>query len=533
MKTFHTTGVCVPDKHYMVNLSGRMAQIKAMIDAGKYFTINRARQYGKTTTLTALANYLKDDYLVIEIDFQDIGNSSFLHEGEFCKTFSRVLLAFVEDNDILAPDTIISQFDELVSRTAGDIKFDELFTVFKNWCKLSEKPIVLTIDEVDSATNNQVFLDFLAQLRSLYLKREKNPRVKTFLSVILAGVTDVKNLKQKLRPEDKHKFDSPWNIAADFEVDMSFTPDDIVGMLQDYEADHHTGMAVDRIAQAIYDYTGGYPFLVSRMCQYLDTKLPGTERFPDKENAWTLEGVNEAARLIVAESNTLFETMAGKLYDYPELRSIIKRILFNGEDIPLNVLEPCIQQAVMYGFIKGLDGKIVIANRIFETVFYNLFLTSQEIQQTDIWKMSNKEKHQFIENDRLNMEKILERYVAIFDDIYGDQGEKFKEEEGRKYFLLFLKPIINGTGNYYIESRTRNNERTDIIIDYIGTQYIVEVKLWHGKAYNATGEQQLIDYLEHYHLDKGYMLTYSFNKNKKIGVHHVQLGDKELIEAIV
>ena len=31
-------------------------------------------------------------------------------------------------------------------------------------------------------------------------------------------------------------------------------------------------------------------------------------------------------------------------------------------------------------------------------------------------------------------------------------------------FYAFLKPIINGTGNYYIEARTRNDEQTDMII---------------------------------------------------------------------
>lgn len=44
MKIFNTTGPCIPEKHYMVNLSSRLVQIKAMIDAGQYFVINRARQ---------------------------------------------------------------------------------------------------------------------------------------------------------------------------------------------------------------------------------------------------------------------------------------------------------------------------------------------------------------------------------------------------------------------------------------------------------------------------------------------------------
>ncbi|MEZ3434597.1 MAG: hypothetical protein K1W34_08260 [Lachnospiraceae bacterium] len=39
------------------------------------------------------------------------------------------------------------------------------------------------------------------------------------------------------------------------------------------------------------------------------------------------------------------------------------------------------------------------------------------------------------------------RIVLIVDDLYHDSGESFVEEAGRKYFLLYLRPIINGTGN--------------------------------------------------------------------------------------
>lgn len=54
-KTFNINGACKPESHYMVNLTSRVEQIKKMVDAGEYFVINRARQYGKTTTLQALA----------------------------------------------------------------------------------------------------------------------------------------------------------------------------------------------------------------------------------------------------------------------------------------------------------------------------------------------------------------------------------------------------------------------------------------------------------------------------------------------
>ena len=73
MKRFNTTGVCNPDQHYMVNISKRVSDIVKMVEEGKYFTINRARQYGKTTTLNELRKKLNDKYLVISLDFQGIG----------------------------------------------------------------------------------------------------------------------------------------------------------------------------------------------------------------------------------------------------------------------------------------------------------------------------------------------------------------------------------------------------------------------------------------------------------------------------
>ena len=57
--------------------------------------------------------------------------------------------------------------------------------------------------------------------RLQYLEHEKRPGIPAFQPVILAGVTDVKHLKAKIRPEDQHKVNSPWNIAADFDVFLS------------------------------------------------------------------------------------------------------------------------------------------------------------------------------------------------------------------------------------------------------------------------------------------------------------------------
>lgn len=57
--------------------------------------------------------------------------------------------------------------------------------------------------------------------------------------------------------------------------------------------------------------------------------------------------------------------------------------------------------------------------------------------------------------------------------------------------------------------------RTDVVVDYNGEQFVCELKIWHGEEYNRRGEEQLADYLEAYHLDTGYVLSFNFNKRKK------------------
>ena len=143
------------------------------------------------------------------------------------------------------------------------------------------------------------------------------------------------------------------------------------------------------------------------------------------------------------------------------------------------------------------------------------------------------EKNQFIVGGHLDVRKVLEKFVETFDYLYGDQDVTFYEDVGRRYFLLFLKPIINGVGNYSVESRTRNNERMDLVLYYRGEQSVIEIKIWRGNAYNERGEEQLSDYLDYFHLKKGYMLSFNFNKKKEIGVKEIRVRDKILIEAVV
>ena len=528
---FNTEGLCVPKEHYMVRLDERLHDIKRFfVDPGKYFIINRGRQYGKTTTLRALAEYLKEDYLVIPMDFQRISSANFADEQMFAAAFIEYAEELLSAKKELTQNIDGDAFQELLSlKEEKRTSLDKLFRGLSRICRQARKPVVIIIDEVDSASNNQVFIDFLAFLRQYYLDRRSIP---TFHSAILAGVYDVKNLKMKIRPDERHRYNSSWNIAANFDIDMNFSETQICTMLDEYEADHHTGMDVDRVSRCIYEYTSGYPYLVSAICKLVDKKVSRTEKFKNRADVWTKAGIAEAVKLMLDQQAPLFGSMIRQLSDYPDLKQMLHAVLFRGKRVTFNPDNLMINLASMFGYIVNRQGSVQVADRIFEMRLYNFFLSEEELRNA-MYDEAQGNRSQFINGGSLDMKRILEKFVVHFTDIYGDNDEKFVEEYGRKFFLLYLKPIINGTGNYYIEAQTRDARRTDVIVDYHGEQFVVELKIWHGNEYNERGEEQLSGYLDYFHLEKGYMLSFNFNKKKEIGVKEILAGEKVIVEAVV
>jgi len=82
MREFNVTGICVPNMHYMVDISEKVEKIFQLVDGAKYFTINRGRQYGKTTTIGRLRKRIADEgnYICASISFQYATNKMFADE---------------------------------------------------------------------------------------------------------------------------------------------------------------------------------------------------------------------------------------------------------------------------------------------------------------------------------------------------------------------------------------------------------------------------------------------------------------------
>lgn len=526
-KTFNTAAVCVPSLHYMADISGKVNRIiSELIEPGLYFTINRARQYGKTTLLSQLETCLQERYHVICISFEgadDIFASAQSLVNGFLRLTARELRRTAISPKLLA------EWEAPVTAPLEMIQLDERIT---DLCCHADKEIVLMIDEVDKCTGHELFLVFLGLLRDKYIRHSKQKDT-TFKSVILASAYDIKNLKLKLRPDADSRYNSPWNIAADFTIDMSLSPSEIAGMLQDYEDDHHYGIDIPWFSMQLYEYTSGYPYLVSRICQLLDRQARQEPETSLQAAWWGPEGFQRTIKQLLITPCTLFDDINKNLDLYPELNQVIRDMLLHGTSYPYLISDNVTQLGVQFGYFKNEGGRLTVSNRIFETYLYDMYqmYDMRTNPERSMAKQGTLEKAGFLRDGFLDMDMVVTRFKAHYDFLYSEKSWSFTEENGRFLFLTFLKPIINGVGNYYVESRTRDLTRTDIVVDYLGKQYIIELKIYRGDAYQEEGVEQLCEYLDHYGQDKGWLVSFCFHK--KTGIRQLQCNGKTIIEAIL
>ena len=149
-RSFNIVGSCNRQRHYMVRLDNRLKKIKEdYVDVGSYFVINKGRQYGKTTTLQALAKYLNDEYIVLSLDFQLLGTENFSDETTFSHSFVEYISRKLKKIDKGTIDLQVPASDNT------DYGLKELFVALSDMCENSPRPMVLIIARTVNFVNNQ------------------------------------------------------------------------------------------------------------------------------------------------------------------------------------------------------------------------------------------------------------------------------------------------------------------------------------------------------------------------------------------
>jgi hypothetical protein len=494
-KRFNVTGVCFPEQHYMADTTAKYARIWEMIEQGDYFTINRPRQYGKTTALFQFAAQLNvnHDYLALRISFEGLGDAAFESETALSSVFLKNIAAYCQRVNPTLAEWIEAQIP-------GIGNLSELSDCITQLVKKAGKKVVLLIDEIDKSSNNQLFLSLLGVLRNKFLERWEVP---TFHSVILTGVHDVKNLKLKLRPDEERKYNSPWNIAADFEVDMNFSALEIRPMLEDFAQDSQIQIEIAEVAERIFFYTSGYPFLVSKLCKIVAEKILPTQ----STKHWSAQEVDQAAHLLVRESNNVnIDELIKNIRNNPELYQLIERMLIEGADFSFAPHADAINLGLVYGIFAKENQRLAIQNRIYREVIFN-YLSANAEHQSPIAGRDSADAY-VLPGQRFNVQKALLKFQELMKSEYSKKDRNFLERQGRLVFLAFLKPILNGHGHAFKEPQTSEEKRLDILITYYQHQYVIELKLWRGPQAHENGLNQLSDYLDRLGLQEGALLVF-------------------------
>jgi hypothetical protein len=508
-KEFNITGICRPAKHYTADVSYKLTETLDLVARGKYFIINRPRQYGKTTMLYAIERTLMGtgDYIVFNISFEGVGDSFFENAESIAKGFLKLL---ARDAKINAPE--LQAF--LLDASSKVKNLDELSAVITDLANLTDKGLVLLIDEVDKSSNNDLFVNFLALLRAKYLAQDKE---KTFHSVVLTGLHDVKTLKLRLRPEDARSYNSPWNIAVAYKVNMNLNPTEIKSMLDDYAQAEAVAMDTQAIADLLFYYTSGYPYLTSHLCKIIAEDILPTKTAKE----WTADDVSEAFKLIMRDrNNSNFDSLLKHLREYTDLYEMVYSMLIEGNIFPYHEYAELVNLGIIHGiFSEGKDRKVQIHNRIYRELIVEVMVADWLTKNT-----ANKNEHlgngfnnaykYRLPNNGLDMHALLLGFQEFMRQNFSEKDRKLLERDGRLIFLAYLKPIINGSGYDFKEPQISEERRLDLIITFFQHLYLAELKVWYGEEAHQRGLIQLADYLDRLGLDTGYLVIFDNNKKK-------------------
>jgi hypothetical protein len=263
--------------------------------------------------------------------------------------------------------------------------------------------------------------------------------------------------------------------------------------------------------------------MVSALCKIIDEDL---------DRDWSKNGVQNAVKNFIKDPDaTILKSITKNIETFPDLKNLLRAITLENFHINYYANNLPLELGRMFAYIRpNENSQAQIHNLIFQQVLYDYFISENQLATLTPgigFKI-------FIDkNGDLNMPLIINRFKDLMSK--KQKKEEFLEREGRFMFICFLKPIINGTGFYYSEPENDDESRMDLVVTYNRKEYVIELKIWHGTEYEISGREQLSEYLVTRNLDEGYLVTFSFLKNKVIQEkpEWIEYNGKRIYEAVI
>lgn len=509
-KFFNTAGPIIPEDHYHIDPLHRLdwEEVQHLIASKKYFVLHAPRQTGKTSTLLAMMKALNSagKYKALYVNIE--AAQALRHDVN--RAITVICQALASSARVY---NVEPQLEALTRQLFSEGQYPEgaLTLQLTRWAEMSDKPIVLMLDEVDALVGDTL-ISLLRQIRAGYTQRPHAfPR-----SIILCGVRDVRDYRIHTSDKEIITGGSAFNIKATSLVMGNFTPEEIRTLYQQHT--DATGQTfADSIFPALWEDTRGQPWLVNA----LGYEMTWEDREArDRSLPITQERYQAARERLIRSRQTHLDQLTDKLRE-SRVHQVVAAILAGEESIE-NIRDEDLQYVEDLGLITTRPS-IAISNRIYQEII------PREV--TWAWQatITNQETTWYVLLDgRLDIPALLRAFQQFFrehSDIWL-QGLPFKEAGPQLILQAFLQRIVNGGGRINREYAL-GRKYTDLLLEwpldkekgYYGKvqRVVLELKILHGGLDKtiADGVQQVADYAQRCGSEEAYLLI--FNRDPQVG----------------
>ena len=469
---FNTAGPIIPEDHYHIPPIRRVDwdEIRMLISNKRYFVLHAPRQTGKTSTLLAIMEALNaaGDYAAV---YANIEGAQAAREN-VRQGILEVVRAVASDAEYYLGDP---RPLEIMHSIKHVIEPEGMFTeLLTRWARVSEKPLVILLDEVDSLVGNTL-ISLLRQVRSGYTKRPAAfPQ-----SVVLCGVRDVRDYRMHQPGGEIITGGSAFNIKAKSLRMGNFSEPETRELLEQHTRE--TGQVFEEaIYPELWEDTRGQPWLVNAL---------GHEMIWEDRSARDRNVVIDLPRYMAARERlimsraTHLDQLADKLHE-ERVRRVIEPLLANAGD------DPQFKDSDL-GYVQDLGlivrhPEVAISNRIYQEVLPRELTvsTQQGLSQQQSWYLTP--------DHRLEMSRLLRAFQEFFRENSESWIERFDYKEAGPHLLMqaFLQRIINGGGRLHREYGL-GRKRTDLLLSWPidpdkglwgpMQKIVIELKLQRGK----------------------------------------------------
>jgi hypothetical protein len=484
LRWFNTAGPCKPDIHYMLPPLTRLPELEQLIAQENYFVFHAPRQTGKTTAMLSLAQQLTASgrYTAVMLSVE-VGAVFSAQPG---KAEKAILGAWRNAAEYRLPDTL--QPPPWPEAEDGE----RIGTALKTWAKLSPRPLVVFIDEID-ALQDEALISVLRQLRDGFPNRPGGfPQ-----SVGLVGLRDVRDYKVAAGGSERLNTSSPFNIKVESLTLRNFTQDEVATLYAQHTHDTGQVFTPEAVARA-FELTQGQPWLVNALARQVVQVIQ-----PDVTQALTVEHFNRAKEILIERQDTHLDSLAERLRE-PRIRAMIEPMLAGRMfgDIPNDDR----QFVVDLGLVKrDPAGGFKIANPIYQEVIPRVLTSGTQdslptIQPT--W---------LTPEGQLEPQKLLNAFLEFWRQ-HGQpllKSVHYHEIAPHIVLMAFLHRVVNGGGTLEREYAI-GSDRMDICLRYGAVTLAMELKVWRSGAKDplARGLIQLDKYLAGLGLDQGWLVIF-------------------------